>query len=840
MRMPFAMLFTNARVSLRDLRHRPTFAATVVLTVAVGIAAATGAFALVEAVFLTPLPVRDQSHVVVLTGAPPSDWAGAKAPWAVPWEVRRLLDDRRRVFAGVTGYRTPEPYPYEARDGTRILHVEKTAVAGNFFEVLGVNPALGRLIDPGDNVPGGPDVTVLSNELWRSEFGGDRNVIGRLIFFSGAPRRVIGVAPPEFDYPGGTSVWVPTVEESYARWRFPPDDFGFFLVARLQEGVTSHAAQKEFEAALQGYKPPAKFTERWGWGAVPTGGRVEPYTNVVMGHEVRPGVIVLFGTVFLVLVIACSNIAGLLLARGIARSEELRVRVALGATRWQLVTPLLSEAGMLALGGGIVGLAIAAALVRAAVTLSPPGLPMLATAHLNARVLAFTATITIGSILAFGLAPAFRVTGAGAASPVRGVARSVTGDRAIGLMRRLVVAGQVALTVVVLTGAALLGRTLAHLERVPLGFDPMHLLYFRIDFMVPSAVSRDSTFNERAEGFLRLLPDRLRATPGLGPMTTSFALPFSGQLGATTYVLDGDTRNAAERGRLVQADHALDDYFGVMRISLIRGRSISPADDASAPPAMVVNNAFAQTAWPGQDPIGRRVRFPTDTVERWWTVVGVAADTRYTDPAAPPAPTVYTSERQGPWYDPWYVVRTRLDPRSAVALLDRSIQSADPGFGLSQTRTGPQLLSARLARPRALATLFAGLAGTALFLAALGLFGILAAYVSERRREIAIRSAIGATRGRVRRLVLVQTLVVAGVGFACGIPMALVAGRLLAEMVQDVRPLECVDSGSRRIGRRRYRRRRNLRPNGTCDASRRPHGAGSRVRKLEGRTTKDR
>jgi putative ABC transport system permease protein len=790
------MLFTNARVSLRDLRRRPTFAAAVVLTVAVGIAAATGAFALVDAVFLTPLPVRDQGQLMVLSGATPPDWAGVNVPWAVPWELRQLLDERRRVFAGVTAYRTPEPYPYEARDGGRTLHVEKTAVAGNFFEVLGVKPVLGRLIDPGDDVPGGPDVTVLSNELWQREFGGDRNVIGRLIFFAGAPRRVIGVAPPEFDYPAGTNVWVPTVEESYARWRFPPDDFGFFLVARLQEGVASHAAQREFEAALQAYKPPAKFTETWGWGAVPSGGRAEPYTDVVMGHEVRPGVIVLFSTVLLVLVIACSNIAGLLLARGIARSEELRVRIALGATRWQLVTPLLSEAGVLALGGAIIGLAIATALVRAAVTLAPPDLPMLATAHLDVRVLAFAATITIGSILAFGLAPAFRATRASAASPLRGVARSVTGDRAISLMRRLVVAGQVALTVVVLTGAALLGRSLAQLQSVPLGFDPTHLLYFRPDYMVPSAVSRDSAFDKRYVGFLRLLPDRLAATPGLGRMTTSLDLPFSGEAQSGPYILEGETPGSQEGGRIVQGDHALDDYFGVIGTPIVRGRTIRRTDDAHAPPAVVVNSAFAKLAWPGQDPIGRRIRFPHDSIERWWTVVGVAADTRYSDPGKPPGPTVFTSERQGPWLDPWYVVRTRLDPRSAVAVLDRAIQSADPSFGLSQTKTGPQLLSARLARPRALATLFAGLAGTALFLAALGLFGILAAYVSERRREIAIRSAIGATRAQVRHLVLVQTLAVAGVGVACGIPMAFAAAHLLGEMVRDVRPLDALTLGA--------------------------------------------
>jgi ABC-type antimicrobial peptide transport system permease subunit len=210
---------------------------------------------------------------------------------------------------------------------------------------------------------------------------------------------------------------------------------------------------------------------------------------------------------------------------------------------------------------------------------------------------------------------------------------------------------------------------------------------------------------------------------------------------------------------------------------------------------MVVNEAFARLAWPGRDPIGRRVRFPTDSVERWWTVVGVVGDTRYTDPAKASEPAVYTSSRQGPWYDVWFVVRTSLDPRRAIGLLDRTIQTVDPGFGISEATTGAEQLSARLARPRALATLFSGLAGTALFLAALGLFGVLAAYVRERQREIAIRSALGATPRQLRTLVLVQTLAVTALGVCCGVPLALTGGHILRNMVRDVLPLDSLSLG---------------------------------------------
>ena len=790
------MLLTKARLSLRDLRHRPAFAATVVLTVAIGIGAATAAFALVDAVFLTPLPVRDQGALLMLAGKPPANYADLHMPWPVPWELQSILDQRRGVFAGVTAYRSGEPYPYEARDGKRTLHVDKTAVAGNFFQVLGVRPALGRLLSPTDDVPGAQDVVVLGNELWRNGFGSDPGVVGRLVFFAGAMRRVIGVAPPQFSYPAGTSVWVATLAESYERWRLTPDqlNFGYYLIARLQPRATPRAARSEFEAAVRADKPPATFLQLW--GALPPSGVVEAYTDVVMGREVRPAVIVVFGAVLLVLVIACTNIAGLLIARGVARSTELTVRVALGATRAHLFALLLSEAGLLAVAGGMIGLGMAIALVHAAVAFAPADLPMVRAAHIDLRVLGFAVATTIASVFGFGLAPAFRFARFGASQALRAGRRSVTGDRTVGLMRRALVAGQVTLALVVLAAAGLLGRTMARLQEAPLGFDPSHLLYLRTDVMLPSAQSRDSSFDRRYAAFLQQLPDRMAATPGLGPTTTTLTLPFTGRAPSGPYVLDGQSAGSGGNGRIVESDQALDDYFGVMGIRLLEGRSITRRDDAHAPPAVVINQALATVAWPGQNPLGRRIRFPRDSVARWWTVVGVVADTRYGDPATPPAPKAYTSERQGPFDDPWFVVRTQLDPRHVGGLLDRAIQSIDPAFGISQTRTGPEQLSARLARPRALAALFAALAGTALLLAALGLFGVLAAYVRERAREIAIRSAIGATPGQVRALVLVQTMTVASIGIACGMPTALIATRQLGDMVRDVRPLDALTLGA--------------------------------------------
>jgi putative ABC transport system permease protein len=427
-------LVANLRFALRDLRHRPTFAATVVLTLAVGIGATTAAFALVDAVFLSRLPVQDQDRVVVLSSTPPSRWAATTSPWPVPWGIGRVLAEQHRAFEGVAGVWTgSKPSPYAARYRGRTLHVGRASVSGNFFQVLGVHPAVGRMLEPGDDVTGGPSVVVLSYRLWHTQLGGDPQVLGQLLFFEGIPYRVVGVAPPEFTYPAGASVWVPVVQELYSRFRLiaTDDPFSCFLIGRLSPGISQTRARTELEAALRSYVPSAKYLA--GYGNLPTGGRVERFTDVVLGSEVRPGTLILFGAVILVLMIACTNVAGLLLARGMARAGELGIRSSLGATRSQLLAHVLTESVLLAVVGGVLGLALAAALVHAAVALAPPELPMVSTARLDGRVLAFAMTITVMSAIGAGLVPALREVQTGHTSAVGSGNRSMTGGPAMGL-----------------------------------------------------------------------------------------------------------------------------------------------------------------------------------------------------------------------------------------------------------------------------------------------------------------------------------------------------------------------------------------------------------------------
>jgi predicted permease len=767
------------------------FTATVILTLAIGIGATTVAFALIDAVFLTRLPVHDQGRVAGMWANSPTAAFGGQ--WPVPWGIQTRLADRGRAFAGVAAYRSGEPYGFAARTGDRTVHVAVTAVSGNFFDVLGLSPELGRLIRPEDDLSGGPDIVVLSDRVWRDDFGSDPTVLGRLLFFAGGWHRVIGVAPPEFSYPVGTTVWTAAVCELRRMKDGPPDSIGFLLVGRMRPAITLTQARQELEAVLRTY-PPANALYPDGGDPLrrmPRTGSVEAYTDIVLGHDLRAGLMVLFGAVILVLVIACANVAGLLLARGISRQGELAIRSALGASRARLASHLFMESGLLGITGGLIGVALAVALVRAAISLAPPDLPMIATAHLDVRVVLFAAVITAASVAGFGLVPALHTARQSTSDILRAGGRSVTRGPGTKLVRRGLVAAQLALALVVLSGASLLGRTLLHLQRTDLGFDPVHLLFFRMDVLLPSRAMSDSAFVARFLGVRDRLADRLREAPGSLGLTTALSLPFEASRVTVPTTIDGEAPTPGSPE--ISFEYALDDYFAVMKIPMRRGRTFTTADDANSPPVAIVSESFAQQMWPHQDPIGHRVRFASDTViGRSWQVIGVAGDTHYDELSASPRPMVYVTPRQAPGADPWYAVRTRGDPNRTIAPLERAIEATDPAFGLARTASGAALLNARLARPRALAALLSALSITALLLAAIGLFGVLSAFVRDRRRELAVRSVLGATPAQLRVLVLTQTVAVALAALAGGFPLAIGGAQLLRVTVRDVVPVDAL------------------------------------------------
>ncbi len=399
--------------------------------------------------------------------------------------------------------------------------------------------------------------------------------------------------------------------------------------------------------------------------------------------------------------------------------------------------------------------------------------------------------LTIGCVVAFGMVPAIRESASPGKLTLQGSNRSVTTGRGSGVVRRALVAAQVALALVVLLGAGVLARTLVKLENAPLGFDMSHLLFFKVDAVVP--FDRKTALLAMQTRFAALrdrISQEFPQIPGLGRVTTVYQLPFTQTEPSYAYAVDGQRLNPNDPKHLMRYEAALDDYFGIFKIPLLAGRGFTPQDGRQAPIVIVVNKAMAQEAWPGQNPLGHRIKVFTDSVDRWWTVVGVVADNHFADVTGPALPTAYFPTRQQEWDDLWLVVKAPGDPRAAEHVLTQTIKSMDPTFAVRLTTTGPEILATRLARPRALAWVFCGLAATALLLAAIGLFGVLSAFVRDRRREMAVRGALGATPSQLRALVLGQTVTVAAAGVVCGVPLAILGSHGLRSVVSGVEPTD--------------------------------------------------
>ena len=671
------------------------------------------------------------------------------------------------------------------------MHVAVTAVTGNFFETLGVRAQLGRLIRPDDDQLGGPAIVVLSDHVWRSDFGADPAVLGKTLFFAGGWHRVIGVAPAEFSYPVGTTVWTGATREIQRMFAGgTPDSVGFLLVGRMVPGVTARQAREELEAVLRTYPPANALYPRGGESiyAMPTTGVAEPYADIVLGHDLRPGVIVLFCAVALVLLIACTNVASLLIARGLTRQTELAVRSALGASRTRIAGQLLMEAVVLGIAGGLLSIALATAFVHVAVALAPADLPVIRTAHIDVRVLLFAIAITGASVLAFGLAPALQGARHDTSDALRAGSRSVTRGPIAKLARHALVAAQLALGLVILSGAGLLGRTLVHLQRIDLGFDPKHILFFHIDLLIPSQAIPVEAVLQQWNAARDRIAGRLPASGILG-LTTTVAPPFDGHL--ETVPISVDDQPASRNSPEAHGELAFDDYFKVMRIPLISGRAFTHADDSGAVPVAIVNESFARrmSARTGRHrPPGALGRRPPkgphvhrDRRVQGHALSGVGGATT-AHGVLQPAPE-WAIKIPGMPYAPRAIRPARL-PRWSD-----SSKPPIPTWGSRASASGQALLDARLARPRALATLLAALSLAALLLAAIGLFGVLSAYLRERRREIAIRSALGATPAQLRSLVLTQTLAVGVAGLVAGAPLALAGAHLLHLSVRDVVPV---------------------------------------------------
>lgn len=767
-------LLRDARFAVRGFRRTPAFVVTTVAILGLGIGMSVAMFTVFRTVLVRTLPVVDQDRAVIMwtyRDDPNSDFAAGTKDLSVLRADSRTMRD---IAAVAHWPATPTPL----RNEGRLIDLNRGMVTGNYFAVLGVRPALGRLLNPTDDEPpSGPDSArteslVLSWRAWHQAFGGDSSVLGRRLVepFSHGSFRIVGVAPPGFDYPASVDYWIPM----WSGWQ---SGVSAFAVGRLKPGATVAEAASEYLTVERRLEPTLGFA----------GAHAATFADTVLG-DVRPALVLLTSGVGLLLLIACLNVGNLMLLRASSRSHELDVRRALGAAAADVIRQLVVEAGLIALAGGAAGLAVAVFLLAALGRFAPPGLPRLDEIQLASAPIVVAIIISSIAVLLFGVGPALLAARRSRATTLRADARSGRETRRRRMARQTLVALQLALATVMLGGAALLARSLERLERQDTGFVSDHLSV--LDFAFNSHKFKDLT---------QLVPEgdalvrRLRAIPGVTAATQIVAPPMLGN-GIWTFQFQTDDPTMADTAQfpLIPVELGGAEYFKAFGVHIDRGRAFTDDDRATSQLVAIVNESAARKLWPGQNAIGKRIRVPTKYgivgLDGWRTVVGVAHDTHLRT-LRDVSPTVYLPSVQSYWQG-FVAIRSTGQLGTLLPALRAAGRDVDPSLELNAPQTMDEILDGPLAQPRVDTVLMSGFSIVALLLAAIGLFGVMASIVRDQTRELGIRIALGATPERVRRDVLARAATIAGIGLAAGFAVALASSQFVRSLLFQVSPTD--------------------------------------------------
>jgi predicted permease len=790
-------LLQDLRHALRGFGHAPAFSVVAILTLALGIGANAAVFTLAEAVLFRPLPFPDEHRLVRIT----SDLTGPGIEddgVAVP-----ELDDYRdaAIFASVAGaYRVNANLTGETIATPE--RIEGLIVTPDYFTVLGAQPAVGRLFDASDATPGIADVTVISHRLWVRLFDGDPGAVGRTILLDTDRFTIVGVLPESFRHPGRGLEGEPVMfaPSEFAGLPFGPPTrlFASFdsAIGRLRDGVSFGQARDQVAglgAALRATHPEAY--EHRGWRP-----RIEPLRASLVG-DVRPPLLVLLSAVGAVLLIACANVAGLLLARNAGRQHEFAVRRALGATPARLGRQLLTESLLLGLAGGAAGLLVASWLTSGLSALIPSDVPRAESMAFNGAVLLFTFGLSIATGLLFGLLPALGMRQGRTAFFLRGRSRGAAAGHRQARARSVLVVAEVALALMLLVSAALLLRSFDELTSVDPGFEPDGVLAARIWLPKPNDPSTGPYFTQQQQTTLyrRALED-VRALPGVISAGWASWLPLGGERRNAPFFIEGQPGDAPA----VDAEPFLvsDGYFETLGIPLLRGRLFTPGDDADAPPALVISQSLARRYFPNENPIGRRLHRdlgPGIRATRY-TVVGVVGDVHTSGLHEAPPPQLYRSVWQ--WSDLAMVLMTRTagDPAAFEGPIRQAISRVDPQLPLFSVRPMTDVLANTFATRRFATTLTGAFSVLAVLLTCVGLYGVVSYLVEQRRNEIGIRVALGAQPIDIVGMVVGGGLSLAVLGVAAGVAGALVLTRLLGGLLYGVSPVDIVAFGGTAAG----------------------------------------
>ena len=777
-------LLQDSRFAIRQFKKAPGFALATILTIALGIGGTTAIFSLVNTVLLRPLPFPEPDrlmYVAARNDRNPSVSASAGNSLSYP-----DFFDWRSQSKSFTAMASFHDNNFTLTGSGEPQHLTGQVVSADFFSVLDATPALGRGFGPDDEKLGA-HVVVLGHNLWESAFGSAGDIVGRSITLDNRSYAVVGVMPKGFSFPidnPAPMLWTSLSDDAYDPAGEPMTaERGAHLlevVGRLKPGVTADQAQADLSVIAQNLRVQYPDTNRHFVGAI-----VTTELESLVG-DTRPALRILFGAVTFVLLIACANVAGLLLARSSRRRSEFAVRAALGASRGQIIRQMLVESVALALCGGAIGVMLATGLLRGLLQLVPSDVPRLAQVSVDGYVLAFASLISVMTGLLFGVVPAWRTSRVNPSSAMRESTRTATSGRGQHRLQNSLVVAQTAVGLVLLVASGLLIHSFVRVLQVDPGFD-------RRDLLIASLSLPDNRYTgaQQAQFYQQLL-SRVRALPGVQSASAGWPLPMATSGMRISFDIEGHPLPEGDRNT-ARISLANPGFFETMRIPLLKGREFRDSDDAKASPVVIVSQSFAQKYFSNEDPVGKHITpgLSDGTVKEVpREIIAVVGDVRSTGLRRDASPEYYLPFAQAAVISPKLVVRTAVDPVSLMGPLRRQVAELDKNLPLYDVKTFDDVVSRSAAQPRFQAMLLTSFAAIALLLSAVGLYGLLSYLVVQRTLEIGVRIALGAQRSRVLRMILQRGLTLAGTGLAIGIALSLVLTRLISGLLFGVRPFD--------------------------------------------------